>query len=89
MKKLEIIIRPERLDDLKVILNNNNAHGLMITNIMGYGSQKGHKQVYNGVDFGGNLLPKVKVESIVSDETRLSKKSTLVYMAMAKSSSMK
>ena len=64
MKKLEIIIRPERLDDLKVILNNNNAHGLMITNIMGYGSQ-----VYNGVDFGGNLLPKVKVESIVSDET--------------------
>ena len=69
MKKLEIIIRPERLDDLKIILNNNNAHGLMITNIMGYGSQKGHKQVYNGVDFGGNLLPKVKVESIVSDET--------------------
>ena len=63
MKKLEIIIRPERLDDLKVILNNNNAHGLMITNIMGYGSQKGHKQVYNGVDFGGNLLPKVKVET--------------------------
>jgi len=69
LKKLEIIIRPERLDDLKNILNSNGAHGLMITNIMGYGSQKGHKQVYNGVDFGGNLLPKVKVESIVSDET--------------------
>lgn len=69
MKKLEIIIRPERLDDLKTILNSNDAHGLMISNIMGYGSQRGHKQVYNGVDFGGNLLPKVKVESIVSDET--------------------
>ena len=52
MKKLEIIIRPERLDDLKTILNSCNAHGLMITNIMGYGSQKGHKQAYNGVDFG-------------------------------------
>ena len=63
MKKLEIIIRPERLDDLKAILNSNGAHGLMISNIMGYGSQRGHKQVYNGVDFGGNLLP------IVSDET--------------------
>ena len=50
MKKLEIIIRPERLDDLKTILNSCNAHGLMITNIMGYGSQKGHKQAYNGVD---------------------------------------
>lgn len=69
MKKLEIIIRPERLDDLKTILNSNGAHGLMISNIMGYGSQRGHKQVYNGVDFSGNLLPKVKVESIVSDET--------------------
>ena len=63
MKKLEIIIRPERLDDLKTILNSNGAHGLMISNIMGYGSQRGHKQVYNGVDFGGNLLPKVKVET--------------------------
>ena len=52
MKKLEIIIRPERLDDLKTILNSNGAHGLMISNIMGYGSQRGHKQVYNGVDFG-------------------------------------
>ena len=69
MKKLEIIIRPERLDDLKNILNNNGANAPLITNIVGYGSQKGHKQVYNGVDFGGNLLPKVKVESIVSDET--------------------
>ena len=69
MKKLEIIIRPERLDDLKAILNECDAHGLMITNIMGYGSQKGHKQAYNGVDFGGNLLPKVKVETIVDDDT--------------------
>ena len=41
MKKLEIIIRPERLDDLKTILNSNGAHGLMISNIMGYGSQRG------------------------------------------------
>ena len=68
MKKLEIIIRPERLDDLKTILNSCNAHGLMITNIMGYGSQKGHKQAYNGVDFGVNLLPKVKVETVVADD---------------------
>lgn len=69
MKKLEIIIQPERLDELKSILNSCGANGLMITNIMGYGSQRGHKQTYNGVDFGGNLLPKVKVETIVDDET--------------------
>ena len=68
MKKLEIIIQPERLDDLKSILNSCGAHGIMITNIMGYGTQRGHKQTYNGVDCGGNLLPKVKVETIVSDE---------------------
>ncbi len=68
MKKLEIIIRPERLDDLKSILNTCDAHGLMISNIMGYGIQKGHKQTYNGLDFNGNLLPKVKVETIVTDE---------------------
>lgn len=69
MKKLEIIIQPERLDELKSILNGCGAHGIMITNVMGYGSQRGHKQTYNGVDFGGNLLPKVKVETIVDDET--------------------
>ena len=70
MKKLEIIIRPEKLDDLKEILNSCDAHGLMISNIMGYGLQKGHKQSYSGVDFGGNgnLLPKVKVETIVADD---------------------
>ena len=70
MKKLEIIIRPEKLDDLKEILNSCDAHGLMISNIMGYGLQKGHKQSYSGVDLGGNgnLLPKVKVETIVGDD---------------------
>ena len=69
MKKLEIIIRPEKLEELKKILTESCVTGMMISNIMGYGSQRGHKQVYNGVDFSGNLLPKVKVESIVSDET--------------------
>lgn len=64
MKKLEIIIRPERLDDLKTILNSCNAHGLMITNIMGYGSQKGHKQAYNGVDFGGNRFRRLRLKRL-------------------------
>jgi len=68
MKKLEIIIRPEKLEDLKRILDESNANGLMITNIMGYGKQKGHKQIYRGTEFTVNLLPKIKVESIVSTE---------------------
>jgi len=65
MKKLEIIIKPEKLEELKTILEESNANGLMITNIMGYGKQKGHKQIYRGTEFTVNLLPKIKVESVV------------------------
>ncbi len=68
MKKLEIIIKPERLEDLKKILEDSKANGLMITNIMGYGTQKGYKQIYRGVEYNVNLLPKVKVETVVSEE---------------------
>ncbi len=68
MKKLEIIIKPEKLEDLKSILDESNANGIMITNIMGYGNQKGYKQVYRGAEYNVNLLPKVKVESVVDDE---------------------
>lgn len=68
MKKLEIIIKPERLDDLKSILDNCKSTGLMISNIMGYGSQKGHKQIYRGNEYNVNLLPKVKVETVVNDD---------------------
>ncbi len=69
MKKLEIIIKPEKLDELKLILDNGEAHGIMITNIMGYGAQKGFKRIYRGNEYFVNLLPKVKVETVVSDDT--------------------
>lgn len=68
MKKLEIIIKPEKLEDLKSILDSCKANGLMITNIMGYGNQKGFKQVYRGTEYNVNLLPKVKVETVVTNE---------------------
>ena len=68
MKKLEIIIKPEKLEDLKGILDNCGAHGLMISNIMGYGNQKGHKQFYRGAEYSVNLLPKIKVETVVEPE---------------------
>lgn len=67
MKKLEIIIKPEKLEDLKSILDDSKANGVMITNIMGYGNQKGYKQVYRGAEFNVNLLPKVKVETVVEN----------------------
>ena len=68
MKKLEIIIKPEKLEDLKGILDSCGAPGLMISNIMGYGTQKGYTQMYRGTKYTVNLLPKVKVETVVAEE---------------------
>ena len=65
MKKLEIIIQPEKLEDLKSILDECSVNGLMITNIMGYGNQKGHKKIYRGAEYNVNLLPKIKVETVI------------------------
>ena len=69
MKKLEIIIKPERLESLKKILEGCQANGIMISNIMGYGNQKGYTQMYRGTTYVVNLLPKVKVETVVPEET--------------------
>lgn len=69
MKKLEIIIKPEKLEDLKGILEGCKANGIMISNIMGYGNQKGYKQMYRGTEYTVNLLPKVKVETVVAEAT--------------------
>lgn len=68
MKKLEIIIQPEKLEDLKSILDETSVNGLMISNVMGYGNQKGHKKVYRGAEYNVNLLPKVKVETVIEPE---------------------
>lgn len=68
MKKLEIIIRSENLDDMKAILDECNSTGAMVSNIMGYGNQKGYKSQYHGTDYYVNLLPKIKVETVVTDE---------------------
>ena len=68
MKKLEIIIKPEKLEALKAILDASNVSGIMISNIMGYGTQKGYTQMYRGTKYTVNLLPKVKVETVVTEE---------------------
>lgn len=68
MKKLEVIIKPEKLEELKAILDECQANGVMISNIMGYGNQKGYKRLYRGTEYNVNLLPKVRVETVVEDE---------------------
>ena len=72
MKKLEIIIKPEKLEDLKEVLDTEEVNGLNIVNIMGYGNQKGIVKKYRGAEYRVNLLPKIKVETVVAKEMRIS-----------------
>jgi nitrogen regulatory protein P-II 1 len=68
VKKIEMIIRPEKLEDVKEILNQMDIHGMTTTMVTGCGNQKGRKKVYRGTEFSINLLPKIKVETVVQDE---------------------
>ena len=68
IKKLEIIIKPEKLEDLKGVLDTEEVNGLNIVNSMGYGNQKGIIKNYRGAEYSVNLLPKIKVETVVADE---------------------
>ena len=68
MKKLEIVVRSEKLDDVKAILDECESTGAMVSNIMGYGNQKGIIKNYRGAEYAVNLLPKIKVETVVADE---------------------
>jgi len=68
MKKLEIIIRPEKLDLLKTILTGCGVTGMMVSNIMGFGNQKGYTQQYRGTTYSVNLVSKLRIETIVKDD---------------------
>ena len=68
MRKLEIIVKPEKLEAVKEILEECEANGVMISNIMGYGNQKGYTKMYRGTKYNVNLLPKVKVETVIPKE---------------------
>lgn len=68
MKKIEAIIKPEKLDEVKNVLNSHNIKGITITQVIGAGNQKGQKQMYRGAEVSINLLPKIKLEVVVHDE---------------------
>jgi nitrogen regulatory protein P-II 1 len=67
MKKIEAIIQPHKLEDVKEALKNIGIDGMTITEVRGHGRQKGHKEVYRGMEYQVDLLPKVKVEMVVPD----------------------
>lgn len=67
MKKIEAIIQPFKLEEVKEALKGIGIDGMTITEVRGHGRQKGHKEVYRGQEYQVDLLPKVKVELIVAD----------------------
>lgn len=65
MKKIEAIIRPYKLDDVKEALLEEGIHGMTITEVRGYGRQKGHKETYRGSEYQIEFVPKLKIEIVV------------------------
>jgi len=67
MKKIEAIIKPFKLDEVKDALNTIGIHGMTITEVKGFGRQKGHVEVYRGTEYEVNFLPKIKLEVVIPD----------------------
>lgn len=66
MKKIEAIIQPFKLEEVKEALKTIGIDGMTVTEVRGHGRQKGHKEVYRGQEYNVDLLPKVKVEMVVA-----------------------
>ena len=67
MRKIEAIIKPFKIDDVKEALHAIGVQGMTATEVKGFGRQKGHTEVYRGAEYVGDFLPKVKLEIVVAD----------------------
>jgi nitrogen regulatory protein P-II 1 len=67
MKKIEAIIQPYKLDEVREVLKNLGIDGITLSEVRGHGRQKGHKEVYRGMEYEVDLLPKIKLETVVAD----------------------
>lgn len=68
MKKIEVIIKPFKLDDVKEALTDMGIQGMTVSEVKGYGRQKGHKEVYRGAEYAVDFVPKLKIEIAVNDD---------------------
>ena len=68
MRKVEAIIKPFKLDEVKEALNGIGIQGMTVTEVKGFGRQKGHTELYRGAEYVVDFLPKIKLEIAVSDE---------------------
>jgi nitrogen regulatory protein P-II 1 len=82
MKKIEAIIKPFKLDDVKDALNKIGIQGMTVTEVKGFGRQKGHVELYRGAEYEISFVPKVKIEIVVPDA--MSEKALAVVTENAK-----
>ena len=68
LKKIEAIIKPFKLDDVKEALNEIGVQGMTTSEVKGYGRQKGHKEIYRGAEYVVDFIPKLKLEIVVGSE---------------------
>jgi nitrogen regulatory protein P-II 1 len=68
MKKIEAVIKPFKLDDVKEALNEIGIQGMTVSEVKGYGRQKGHKEIYRGAEYVVDFIPKIKIEIVVDDD---------------------
>ena len=67
MKKIEAIIKPFKLNEVKAALNDLGVQGMTVTEVKGFGRQKGHTEIYRGSEYTVDFLPKVKIETVLPD----------------------
>jgi nitrogen regulatory protein P-II 1 len=68
MKKIEAVIKPFKLDEVREALSEIGINGLTVTEVKGFGRQKGHTELYRGAEYVVDFLPKIKLELVISDE---------------------
>jgi nitrogen regulatory protein P-II 1 len=68
MKKVEAVIKPFKLDEVKAALSSVGVQGMTVSEVKGFGRQKGHKEIYRGAEYLVDFLPKIKIEMVVSAE---------------------
>jgi nitrogen regulatory protein P-II 2 len=66
MKLITAIIKPFKLEDVRAALTEIGVHGMTVTEVKGYGRQKGHTEIYRGAEYAVNFLPKVKIEVVIA-----------------------
>src|SRR3954469_2790508 len=81
MKKIEAIIKPFKLDDVKEALSKEGIQGMTMTEVKGFGRQRGHTELYRGAEYVVDFMPKVKLEILVADEQAAAVADTILTAA--------